>query len=93
MDIDITWTATGRADAARWRIAYTEVIDAVYAETSIVVHVGKRSSRLIWVGGRPGRVLVITADRTARTINAYRITEVRPATDTETRAWEKRQQP
>lgn len=91
MDIDITWAASGLADAARYGIGYHEVIDAVYADTSVGVHIGDGPARLIWLGGQIGRVLVITADREARTISAYRITEVRPATDGESRAWEKRQ--
>lgn len=85
------WSAEGRA-AAQWhRIPYSEVVDIVDAPTTIQVRIGDGPDQILFLGGRPGRVFVVTADRQARTVAAYDITGVPPATGGEVRACEKRQ--
>jgi hypothetical protein len=79
------------ADADRHGIAYAQAIDVIFSPASIQVLIGNGPARIVYLGGPVGAAIVVTADREARTINAYRITEVRPATDGENRAWEKRQ--
>jgi hypothetical protein len=91
MDIDLMWSAEGRAAAQGHRIAYAEVVDIVDARTTIQVRIGDGPAQILFLGERPGRVFVVTADRQARTVAAYDITDVRPATGGEVRAWEKRQ--
>lgn len=91
MEIDIRWASEGRASALRHGVAYAVVVEVVYAPESVQVRVGDGPTRIMFLGGPSGAAIVVVADREARTIDAYRITYVRQATDLENRAWEKRQ--
>ena len=91
MDIDLLWGIAGLADANRHGIAYEQVVDVVYSPMSVRIWIGGDYARMMVLGGPIGAAVVVTLDREARTIDAYRIVEVRPATDGENRAWEKRQ--
>jgi hypothetical protein len=85
--IDVFWTPGGLAAAARYGVSTLEAVEAVDSPRSVQVHVGE--DRIMFLGGIRSAI-VVTLDRQYRNVTRYGITDVRPATDGEARAWEKR---